>query len=746
MEYFLSEIASVTGGILVGEDLKAENVSVDSRSGVCAGTLFFAISGVNHDGHDYIGQLFEKGVRMFVVEKQPDIDASFIVVNDTIAALQALAAYHRSKFGGEVVAITGSNGKTIVKEWIAQMWNPTFGKLTRSPRSWNSQIGVALSLLRIEGDEKVCVIEAGISQKGEMEKLEKMIRPTIGILTCIGTAHLENFENSKQLREEKMILFKGVKKLITAEGNTIDERNLFVVRALYEYLGLPFDSGRHLENVAMRMEHAEGILGSHIINDSYNSDYLSFPMVLDHMEHYCSVEYGKRIAILSDFREEVSYVEIDAHLRSHAFSLLIGIGPKMSANAGQFTIPSMFFKNTEEFLKDLDTSIFKKALILIKGGRSWGMERISAALESRTHTTTHHINLSALAWNLSYYRKHLPEGHPVMAMVKASGYGSGDVEIARFLQGQGVQYLDVAFADEGVILREGGITAPIVVLNGDPGSFATMIHYRLEPEIYSFEALEQFYAEVVKAGETDYPVHLKLDTGMHRLGFMEPETDTIIESLKGKPAIHVASVFSHFAASEDLSEDEFTRKQIAVFKRMTDKIVAAFPYKILKHICNTAGILRFPEAHFDMVRVGIGLYGAEDSHLQVVSTLETRIVQTKWLQEGETVGYNRHGKVEKGGKRIAIIPIGYADGLDRKLSRGNASFDVGGVMCPTCGNICMDTTMLDITDAPDAKEGDRVVIFGENPKVEDIARCAGTISYEILTSISKRIKKIYQYD
>lgn len=746
MEYHLNEIASVVGGTLIGEDNIARSVSTDSRSKVNTDSLFFALRGVNHDGHDYVEQMVKEGVRMFVVERKPDFDASFIVVKDTLKALQSLAAYHRSRFSGEVVAITGSNGKTIVKEWIAQMWDPSFGKLTRSPRSWNSQIGVALSLLRIEGDERLCVIEAGISCKGEMEKLERMIQPTVGILTCIGTAHLENFKDEDELRNEKMLLFRGVRKLITARGETIDERNLSVVRDLYEYLNLPFDSDRHLENVAMRMEHAEGILGSYIVNDSYNSDYLSFPMVLDHIEHITVESHRKRIAILSDFREDVSYEEIDSHLGSHRFSFLIGIGPKMSANAAAFNIKSIFFKSTEEFLRNLDTSLFKGALILIKGGRSWGMERISAALEARTHTTTHHINLSALAWNLSYYRRHLPEGHPVMAMVKASGYGSGDVEIARLLQEQGVQYLDVAFADEGVILREGGITAPIVVLNGDPGSFATMIRYRLEPEIYSFSALRQFNSEVVKAGETDYPVHLKLDTGMHRLGFMEPETETLIEEIKNKPSIHIASMFSHFAASEDPAEDEFTRKQIDVFRRMTDRIDSAFPYRILRHICNTAGILRFPEAHFDMVRVGIGLYGAEDSRLQVVSTLETKIVQTKWLEEGETVGYNRHGKVGKEGKRIAIIPIGYADGLDRKLSRGNASFNVGGVLCPTIGNICMDTTMLDITAAPEAKEGDRVIIFGENPRVEDIARSAGTISYEILTSISKRIKKIYLYD
>jgi len=751
MNYQLSEISRAVNGRLIGNDRLISSVIIDSRSEITEDCIFIAINGINHDGHKYIRNLYNNGVRSFIVEKEiTGLDeASFILVDNSVSALQSLAEYHRNKVCKcDIVAITGSNGKTIVKEWIAQMWKPEFGTLTRSPRSWNSQIGVALSLLKIKGDERLCVIEAGISQKGEMERLEKMIKPTIGILTCIGAAHLENFGSQDELRNEKMKLFAGVKKLIQGkETGSIDERNYNIVKELFEYLNLPFEQNRHLEAVAMRMEHAEGILGSDIINDSYNSDYLSFPLALDQLDHLGFDEGRKRIVILSDFKEDVSYDSINTHLINHKVNLLIAIGPKAQANASCFTIDTEYYNSTEDFIHNLDTTIFKNAVIFIKGGRSWGMERISASLELRTHTTTHHVNLRALADNLNYYRKNLPAGHPVMAMVKASGYGSGDIEIAKALVAQGVRYLDVAFADEGITLREGGITAPIVVLNGDPGSFSTMVRYHLEPEIYSFSALREFHNEVVKAGETDYPIHLKMDTGMHRLGFMEPEMDNLIDVLsRMKDDIHIASVFSHFAASEDPAEDDFTHKQIETFKRMTGKIMSAFPYKILRHICNTAGIIRFPEAHFDMARIGIGLYGAEDRHLQVVNTLQTRIVQTKFLEEGETIGYNRHGKVGKGGKRIAIIPIGYADGLNRKLSKGSASFNIGGILCPTIGNICMDTTMLDITNAPDAKEGDTVVIFGESPRVEDLASVAGTISYEIFTSISKRIKKIYEYD
>lgn len=794
MDYTLSRIAVVTGGTLHGTDRNIRSIVTDSRNHIArpGESLFTALSGPNHDGHQYIEELYRLGVRSFLTGYVPDNtwdtmpDASFVTVPDTLEALQALAAWHRSQYNGTVVAVTGSNGKTIVKEWIAQLWPESAGKLLRSPRSYNSQLGVALSLLMIEGDEQLVVIEAGISQPGEMERLEAMIRPQIGILTNIGGAHSENFNSDEQKLDEKLKLFRNAETIIYHTDNPLiakhigkrygkeqerlhgwsaDEMTGIAVRfgdyasrenaahvaMLYRLLNIAPKPFTELQPVAMRLELREGILGSTVINDSYNSDLTSLAIALDYLDHNA----GKRdkALILSDIlqtnlKPEELYRQVATLVREHGIGDFTGIGPEISSASHHFLSIlgpeyAHFYATTDDFLRHTDKERFAGQYILIKGSRTFGFERISRLLEKRTHTTTLEVNLTALANNLGHFRAMLRPETKVMVMVKAHSYGTGSGEIAAMLQHEGVDYLAVAFADEGIALREAGIHLPIVVLNSDPGSFAVMADYELEPEIYSFASLKNYAAEMRSRGITGAPIHLKMDTGMHRLGFVPEDLPELCAILREERAVKVRSVFSHLAASEDPAEDEFTRRQISLFTDMSNLIINTLnDSSILRHICNSAGIARFPEAHFDMVRLGVGLYGIEDPELQVAATLKTQIVQIKSLDNGDTVGYNRRGIVS-GPTRTATIPIGYADGMDRRLGRGAASVCIRGVLCPTIGNICMDTCMIDISALPEAQEGDEVVIFGERPTVRELAAIMGTISYEILTSISARIKRIY---
>ncbi|MCC8063136.1 MAG: alanine racemase [Rikenellaceae bacterium] len=794
MDYTLSHIAAVTRGTLHGSDRRVTAVATDSRNHIArpADTLFAALSGPSHDGHQYIGELYRRGVRSFLTGYVPDNaaqampGATFVTVPDTLEALQALAAYHRSQYNGTVAAVTGSNGKTVVKEWIAQLWPEKAGKLLRSPRSYNSQLGVALSLLMIEGDEQLVVIEAGISQPGEMERLEAMIRPQIGILTNIGGAHSENFNSDEQKLDEKLKLFRGAEALIyhadspliarhvkkycgqeparlhgwtatemgdiTAHfGDYASRENASHVAALYKLLGIAPKPFTELQPVAMRLELREGILGSTVINDSYNSDLTSLGIALDYLDHNAG-ERPKAL-ILSDIlqtslRPEELYRQVTALVGEHGIGDFTGIGPNIGSAAHHFLNllgpeHAHFYATTDDFLRHTDKERFAGQYILIKGSRTFGFERISRLLEKRTHTTTLEVNLTALADNLGHFRAMLKPETRVMVMVKAHSYGTGSGEIAAMLQHEGVDYLAVAFADEGIALREAGIHLPIVVLNSDPGSFAVMADYDLEPEIYSFASLRNYAAEMRSRGITGASIHLKMDTGMHRLGFVPGDLPELCTLLKAKPGVKVRSIFSHLAASEDPAEDEFTRKQIALFDKMSRTVIDALgDPSILRHICNSAGIARFPEAHFDMVRLGVGLYGIENPELQVAATLKTQIVQIKELDNGDTVGYNRRGVVG-GPTRTATIPIGYADGMDRGLGRGAGHVCIRGVLCPTIGNICMDTCMVDISALPEAAEGDEVVIFGEKPTVREVAQVLGTISYEVLTSVSARIKRIY---
>lgn len=791
MTYSLEEIASITGGILTGRNSRIEHIITDSRNPFDpTATLFVAIRGNNHNGHDYISNLYQEGVRAFLIDSEIDTsrypEAGFVRCDNSIQALQKLASSHRNHFKGTLVAITGSNGKTVTKEWIAQLCPPGI-KLFRSPRSYNSQIGVALSLLMIEGDEQLAIIEAGISEPGEMERLEAMIRPDIGIFTNLGDAHQEHFTSLEQKLSEKLILFRHARTILYNAGDqwvtdqiacTYADHKLCAVDpnhydlstlpyrdqaslenaakaiALYDILGYNLKSILatlpSLQSVAMRMELKEGINGCKLINDSYNSDINSLAVSLDYL---ASVAGGQpKVLILSDIRQsglpaEKLYGQVAALLHTKGIDTLIGIGEEISRHAGLFDCDKHFFRNTEAFLHGYNRVFFVNKSILLKGSRAFGFEKISHALEQRTHTTVLEVNLDNMIHNLNYYRSLLRPNVRIMIMDKASGYGTGTYEVASMLQHQGVSFLAVAFADEGVTLREAGITMPIVVLNADADSFEVMIDYHLEPEIYSFSSLEAFAQAARRHGETCYPIHIKLDTGMHRLGFMEPDIDGVIAALRNQQTLYIRTIFTHLAGSDEQQHDEFTRSQIARYTAMSDRLVAAFPNEhIIRHLCNTAGIERFSDAQFDMVRLGIGLYGVGFTHqeqLLPVSTLLSRIVQIKELQPGETVGYGRWGKITHP-TRTATVPIGYADGLDRHLSRGAWSMLVNGKPAPIIGNICMDTCMLDITGI-EAQEGDPVTIFGSEPgnTVTDMANVLGTIPYEIMTSISTRVKRVY---
>ncbi|MFI3259279.1 MAG: alanine racemase [Rikenellaceae bacterium] len=786
MRYRLSEIAAITGGTLVGDDRVVREVITDSRGSVGCDSLFVAIEGCNHDSHRYIGQMVERGVRAFLVEhidkewcNNPDI--SYVKLEGrSIPSLQKIAAHHRKSFGGTVVAITGSNGKTIVKEWIAQLC-PKGVKLFRSPRSYNSQLGVALSLLMIEGDEDIAIIEAGISRVGEMERLERMISPDIVVVTSIGEAHQEGFESMEQKIEEKMKLARGAKKVIYSsaytelipnviygewlsidaanyEGGALSDEasqhNSQIVEATLRTLGYPRPNFERLTPIAMRLEMIEGLSDSLIINDSYNSDINALSIALDSLRSNAA---GRATTvILSDILQSgvescELYERVSQALSRCGVDRLIGIGSEITRMAKCFGCESSFFPTTEELLNNITTEDYANRAILLKGNRESRFEKIGHRLARKSHITTLEVNLDAMISNLNYFRSHLAHGVKLTAMVKASSYGAGEEEVAQMLQLQGVDYLAVAFADEGSRLRERGITMPIIVLNADDGSFSQMVDSRLEPEIYSLRSLHDFAAAVEARGEREYPIHIKFDTGMHRLGFMDGEVEKLSSHLKGvEGVVRVSSIFSHLATSDMGDEGrESTLSQIELFDKMSRELQERLNYNVIRHIANSAAITAYPEAHFDMCRLGIGLYGfsaneQEQKALRAVSTLKSKIVQIREIGEGEAVGYGGTG-IAKRPTKIATIPIGYADGLDRHLGGGAWSFVVGGKLAPIIGRICMDSCMVDISSIGSVEEGDEVVIFSdmEGNRADDMAKILGTISYEVLTSISGRVKRIY---
>ncbi|MFI3248353.1 MAG: alanine racemase [Rikenellaceae bacterium] len=783
MEYKLSDIAKITGGTLKGCDQMVYEVVTDSRGSVAgSNSIFVAMQGVNHDSHDYISQMANRGVVAFMVEDESFgaiANISYVVVENSITALQKLAADHRSRFLGLVVGITGSNGKTIVKEWIAQSASKAL-KIFRSPRSYNSQLGVALSLLMIEGDEDLALIEAGVSQPNEMINLEEMIQPDIAIITSIGEAHQEGFVSMEQKIEEKMVLATRAQRVIynsdykeliphilyasrgsrssyidAAEfpkGNFTDiasQRNWQIVAALHHTLSLSAPIEEDITPVAMRLEMIEGINGSTIINDSYNSDINSLIIALDTLQ--ATASGGATTVILSDILQsgissEELYRGVASAIKRAKVDQLIGVGAEIAKWSELFLCSSKFYATTEELISQITAEDYADRTILLKGNRKSRFEKISHLLAHQSHTTTLEVNLNSMVHNLNLYRAHLSPKTKLVAMVKASSYGAGEVEIAQTLQYEGVDYLAVAFADEGSRLRERGITMPIIVLNADDGSFSQMVDNKLEPEIYSFKSLKAFASAVSARGERDYPIHIKIDSGMHRLGFMEGDIAQLnmeLSQLKG--VITVASIFSHLS-SADMGEagEEKTEDQIDKFDTMSSEIQTDLDYPTLRHIANSAGIIKYPEAHFDMCRLGIGLYGFGHDDLTPISTLKSRIVQIRELTVDQPIGYGGAGRTKRNSK-IATIPIGYADGLNRHLGCGAWSVIINGEKAPTIGRICMDSCMIDITDIKGVNEGDEVTIFSpqKTNTAEDIAKILDTISYEVLTSVSKRVKRIY---
>lgn len=784
MRYFLSDIARICGGELVGEDLLVTSVVTDSRTSVFAAeALFVAMCGKNHDSHDYVPEMLQRGVQAFMVERDNTAwlaeGVGYVRVNNSIEALQQLAAAHRKSFSGRVVGITGSNGKTIVKEWIARSL-PADTKLFTSPMSYNSQLGVALSLLMIEGDEDVAIIEAGISEVGEMQRLESMIQPDTVVFTSIGDAHQSNFSSLEEKIREKLILARNATCLIyhshyselqpvinqvvspncrvvdaaDAQCDTLSQNDVIaidsqLVKVLCREVGYECQNVEY-RDMAMRLEVKEGIAGSKIINDSYNSDINSLTIALEMLSEVALG--GRKVAIISDIlqsgmSDEQLYARVAALVNRAGVDLLIGVGEKISSYAHFFESPMRFYATTDELLLALRQEDIADSTVLLKGNRSSHFERVCHRFEQRSHTTVLEVNLAAMTHNISYFRRHLPKNHKLVAMVKASSYGAGDVEVAQLLQHQGINYLAVAFADEGITLREKGITMPIVVLNADAGSFDKMVSYSLEPEIYSFTSLNEFSHSVERYGHSSYPIHLKLDTGMHRLGFIEEDMAQLIDMLKVNRYVKVASIFAHLACADMPEQDEYTRGQIELFDKLSMMVANSLPYKVLRHTANSAAIERFPEAAFDMCRLGLGLYGygyCHNEELQVVSTLRSRVVQLRCRKAGESIGYARSQVLERD-SLIATIPVGYADGLDRHLGSGAWSMLVAGKPAPIVGRVCMDSCMIDVTDIEGVQEGSEVLIFSANQgnTAEDMARVLGTIPYEIISTVASRVKRVY---
>ncbi len=799
-------------------DYNIDWLLTDSRSlGFPEETLFFALKTKRNDGHKYIDDLYKRGVRNFVVSTVPDHveeDANYLLVKQPLRALQKLAAVHRQQFKVPVIGITGSNGKTIVKEWAYQLISPD-KIVTRSPRSYNSQIGVPLSVWLMNDHTEVGIFEAGISEMGEMEALQNIIRPNIGVLTNIGGAHQENFLSIEDKCMEKLTLFKDCDVIIYDADNELissciqksllpareiawsrkdNERALYIASIQkgensttiqYRYLNMPnsftipfiddasienslhslaialylmippekiAERMAHLEPIAMRLEVKEGKNNCVLINDSYNSDLASLDIALDFMQRRSEEAGRKRTLILSDLLETGSsnkllYRQIAELAVSRGVHKIIGIGKEISAAASLFNIEKYFFHTTDDFLASELLPDFHNEVILIKGARQFHFEDISDRLELKVHETILEVNLNALVNNLNYYRSKIKPETKMVCMVKASAYGAGSYEVAKTLQDHRVDYLAVAVADEGSSLRKAGITSSIMIMNPELSAFKTMFDYKLEPEVYSFYLLEKLIKAAEKESVTNFPIHIKINTGMNRLGFEPEDIPQLIKRLKQQSAVIPRSVFSHLVGSDSTQFDEFTMQQISLFKEVSDQIQAEFTHKIIRHILNTAGIERYADYQFDMVRLGLGLYGVDPftNHiLNNVSTLKTTILQIHNVKKGESVGYSRKERLERD-SRIAAIPIGYADGLDRHLGNRNAYCLVNGRKAYYVGNICMDVAMIDITDI-DCKEGDRVIIFGDELPVTTLSTILGTIPYEILTSISDRVKRIYYQD
>ena len=824
MTYTIEKVTTLIGAHRFGTaDANIGFLLTDSRS-LCFAeeTLFFALKSGRGDGHNYISDLYRRGVRNFVVEHVPlnyasaYADANFLRVENSLVALQRLAERHRDEYDIPIVGITGSNGKTIVKEWLYQLLSPETN-VTRSPRSYNSQIGVPLSVWLLNEQSQVGVFEAGISEPGEMLALRDIIQPTIAVLTFIGDAHQKNFASLEEKCREKVILFHDAKTIVYCKDDTIVdnvvksfdyrgdnlawsmkdptaalfvkkvEKKDFMSTIHYIYKGeegeydLPFideasvrnsvttavvalhlglsrellaERMKNLEPVAMRLEVKEGQHGCTLINDSYNSDINSLDIALDFMSRRPDHKGRKRTLILSDIYQtgeplERLYKEVSNLCVQRGVNKIIGIGPQIMEHADLIKVQEkFFFHDVTSFIHSTVFESLRDEVILIKGARRFGFDNITELLVQKVHETILEVNLSGVVKNLNFYRSFMKPETKLVCMIKADAYGAGAVEIAKTLQDHRVDYLAVAVADEGVTLRKNGITSNIMIMNPEMSAFKTMFDYDLEPEVYSFRLLDALVREAQKNGISNFPVHIKLDTGMHRLGF-DPLKDMpeLIDRLKHQSAVIPRSVFSHFVGSDSDSFDEFSAYQFGLFNKGSKQLCEAFPHKILRHIDNSAGIEHFPERQLDMCRLGLGLYGydsRDNSMINNVTTLKTTILQIHDIPANETVGYSRRGTLTRD-SRIAAIPIGYADGLNRHLGNRHCYCLVNGKKAEYVGNICMDVAMIDVTDI-DCKEGDQVIIFGEQLPVTVLSDAIDTIPYEVLTGISNRVKRVYYQD
>ena len=826
MNYTITEIENVlevTGGRIIDEDAIVSQLLTDSRSLTAPQeTVFFALRTPNDDGHNYIPDLYDKGVRNFVVASDyfapPECKAAnYIAVESPLDALQSLAMFHRRRFRElPVIGITGSRGKTTVKEWLYQLLKDDY-RIVRSPRSYNSQIGVPLSLWEIDNNTDLAIIEAGISTTGEMDNLQAMIRPTIGIITNLGSEHNDGFASMQQKAQEKAkilfncdcIVYCADDPLVTHTIAPLVESDVALVTSWsrnhseaplqvdstdrserettlhYTYndepgqVTIPFTADRDLDNaitclavllhldidrdtiasrmaaltpVGTRLNVIEGVNNCTVIVDSYTSDYYSLTPALNFMTRRA----GNRpcTVILSDLATESYsgdelYIRVSELLKTKRVNRLIGIGKDMCRYNQYFNdLPhARFFNDTQEFISDVARGDFEDETILIKGDPSFGFSQIIDLLEAKQHLTVMEVDLNALSHNFKFFKSLIKPSTKTIGMVKASGYGAGSYEIAKTLQDCGCDYLAVAVHDEGVDLRKASITMPIIVLNPNGVNYKAMFQYRLEPELYSLEMAHDLIKEGRKYGVQHFPVHIKIDSGMHRLGFTQEQLPELIDLLKEQEVITPASVFTHLSVADEPAQDEYTLMQFDYFDTCSEMLQQAFGHQLMRHMLNSSGTVRFPERQYEMVRIGIGLYGirtlsdgSEDA-LMPVSALRSVIISIKEWPAGTTIGYGRHGVLERD-SRIATVNIGYADGFDRHFGNGRVSMWVGGKLCPTVGNVCMDAVMIDVTGAP-CKVGDTVEIFVEHVPIEQLSEARGTIPYEILTSVSPRVKRVY---
>jgi len=820
MKYKFSDIAAIMEPVEVflRKDCVIEHLLTDSRTlSFPESTLFFAITTPSNDGHKYIPELYRLRARNFVVERiVPEAesmpDANFILTDNVMKALQRLAAVHRARFDFPVIGITGSNGKTVVKELLYQLLRHDFN-IVRSPRSYNSQLGVPLSVWQMDKKHTLGIFEAGISLPDEMENLRRIISPTIGIFTNLGKAHQENFMSAAHKGLEKLALFNDCECIIYNADDEVISNALNTACMSYKGLGwsrinsdaplfvrsiqkkensteiqcttlgvsrtyeIPFTDDASIDNVihcialilylkasmldntrlfeqlepvAMRLETKKGINNCQLINDTYNSDINSLNIALDFLQSQRGSKTLKTTVILSDILQtgvmpKMLYNKVANLLYQRHIDRIIGIGPDLKAYGSIFNMESEFYLTTDEFLRSPSIKTFRNELILLKGARVFHFELITEALEEKVHETVLEVNLDALVNNYRYFRSRLAPETRIACMVKAFGYGSGSYEPAKLLQDHHCDYLAVAVTDEGKELRREGITIPIIVMNPEMSSFNSLFEYRLDPEVYGFELLDALIMEAGRRGITSYPIHIKIDTGMHRLGFRPDEIPELCSRLLNQGGLYVCSAFSHLAGSDSAEHDDFTRQQIETYMDAVAQLEKGLDCSVIKHILNSAGAERFPEFQMDMVRLGIALYGVSAGSgrnpLQAVSSLKTTVLHIIQVPAGDSIGYGRKSYVKRD-SRIAAIPIGYADGFRRSLGNGVGEVIIRGKRCPTIGNICMDVSMIDVTDV-DVSEGDEVEIFGKNLPVTEIAEKSGTIPYEILTSVSPRVKRVY---